>query len=329
MIRSIFFTLVVSLFTTVLLAQNSSVLAEGDWYKISTTKNGIYKLSYSSVIDLGIDVNNLQISAIKLYGNGGGMLPHLNSDFRHNDLPEMAIKIYDSNNNGVFESSDYILFYGMSANIWKFNASSNLFEHKTHLFSDKVYYFLTVDNQGEGKRVELKNTLLNPTKTITDYNAFSYHEQELENIIHSGKKWFGERFSYDNAQNFSFSFPNLILSEAVNIKTAVVGRSLQSSNFKINANSTFLSTLNVPNVVTTYATEYAKEASNNSLFNSNSSNIDVNLVYSSGDSGAEAWLNYIEINARRKLKLSGNDLTFRDVESLSDEIGKYSRHVRF
>ena len=321
--KRIFIALFFTVFCAGLFSQNSSVLAQGEWYKISTTKNGIYKLSYSSVIDLGIDVDNLQISAIKLYGNGGGMLPHLNSDFRHNDLPEMAIKIYDSNNNGVFESSDYILFYGMSANIWKFNASSNLFEHKTHLFSDKVYYFLTVDNQGEGKRVELKNTLLNPTKTITDYNAFAYHEQELENIIHSGKKWFGERFSYDNAQNFSFSFPNLILSEAVNIKTAVVGRSLQSSNFKINANSTFLSTLNVPNVVTTYATEYAKEASNNSLFNSNSSNIDVNLEYSSGDSGAEAWLNYIEINARRELKLSGNYLTFRDVESQSDEIGKF------
>ena len=76
----------------------------------------------------------------------------------------------------------------------------------------------------------------------------------------------------------------------------------------------------MPNVVTTYATEYAKEASNNSLFNSNSSNIDVNLEYSSGDSGAEAWLNYIEINARRELKLSGNYLTFRDVESQSSRI---------
>ena len=321
--KRIFIALFFTVFCAGLFAQNSSVLAQGDWYKISTTKNGIYKLSYSSIIDLGIDVDNLQIRAIKLYGNGGGMLPHLNSDFRHNDLPEMAIKIYDSNNNGVFESSDYILFYGMSADIWKLNVSTNLFEHMTHLFSDKVYYFLTVDNQGEGKRIESKNTLQNPTKTITDYNAFSYHEQELENIIHSGKKWFGERFSYDNSQNFSFTFPNLILSEAVNIKTAVVGRSLQSSNFRIHANSTFLSTLNVPNVVTTYATEYAKEASSNSLFNSNSTNIDVNLEYSSDDSGAEAWLNYIEINARRELKLSGNYLTFRDVESLSDEIGKF------
>ena len=321
--KRIFIALFFTVFCVGLFAQNSSVLAQGEWYKISTTKNGIYKLSYSSFVDLGIDVNDLQISAIKLYGKGGGMLPHLNSEFRHNDLPEMAIKIYDSNNNGVFESSDYILFYGMSANIWKLNTSSNLFEHTTHLFSDKVYYFLTVDNQGEGKRVELKNTLLNPTRIITDYNAFSYHEQELENIIQSGKKWFGERFSYDNSQNFSFSFPNLIFSESVNIKTAVVGRSLQSSNFKISANSAFLSTLNIPNVVSTYATEYAKEASNNSLFNSNSTNIDVNLEYTSADSGAEAWLNYIEINARRELKLTGNYLNFRDVESVSDEIGEF------
>ena len=161
---------------------------------------------------------------------------------------------------------DYILFYGMSANTWKLNASSNLFEHKTHLFSDKVYYFLTVDNQGEGKRVELKNTLLNPTKTITDYNAFSYHEQELENIIHSGKKWFGEQFSYENSQNFSFNFPNLVLSEPITIKTAVVARSLQTSNFKISANSATVNNLSVPNIVTDYATEYAKEASNTSTF---------------------------------------------------------------
>ena len=103
----------------------------------------------------------------------------------------------------------------------------------------------------------------------------------------------------------------------MNIKTAVVGRSLQASSFRINANSTFLSSLNLPNVVNTYATEYAKEASKNSLFYSNSSNIDVNLEYSSGDSGAEAWLDYIEINARRELKISGSYLTFRDIKNIS------------
>ena len=45
----------------------------------------------------------LQTSAIKIYGNGGGMLPKLNSDFRYSDLTENAIKVYDINQNGILK----------------------------------------------------------------------------------------------------------------------------------------------------------------------------------------------------------------------------------
>ena len=71
-------------------------------------------------------MSNIQTSALKIYGNGGGMLPNLNSEFRYLELAENAIQIYDYNNNGVFEYGDYILFYGMSADIWDFNYNSSL-----------------------------------------------------------------------------------------------------------------------------------------------------------------------------------------------------------
>ena len=125
-----FFLIIANLF-----GQYNSVFSEGKWFKISTNKTGIYMLDYSSISSLGVAVNNLQISSIKLYGNGGGMLPKLNSDFRHNDLVENAINIYDSNNNGVFENGDYILFYGQSPHTWKYDAQTSLFKHDTHLFS--------------------------------------------------------------------------------------------------------------------------------------------------------------------------------------------------
>ncbi|MEC9209320.1 MAG: type IX secretion system sortase PorU [Bacteroidota bacterium] len=304
-------------------AQNNSVLSTGNWYKITTNKNGIYKLDYSDFQTLGVSVSSLQTSAIKLYGNGGGMLPKLNSDFRYTDLTENAIKVYDSNNNGVFENGDYILFYGMSANVWNFNENTNLFEHETHLFADEVSYFLTIDNQSSGKRVIEKNMLQNPTKMITVYNAYSHHELELENLIHSGSKWFGERFSYDSKQSFAFSFPDLIQSNYVDIKVAVVARSFQASSFKIDVNSSFLTNLNVPAVSSAYAQEYAKEVSSINQYLSNSSNLILDIEYESLDNGAEAWLNYIELNARRKLKLNGNYFNFRDAESLGNEIGEY------
>ena len=138
--NTILFFLISLLFISNLSGQYNSVLSSGNWYKISTKNNGIYKLDYSSVSQLGVDVNNLQIQDIKLYGNGGGMLPKLNSDFRYDDLTENAIEIYDSNNNGVFESSDYILFYGQSPNNWVFTPSLSIFSHQTHIPLDPVMY---------------------------------------------------------------------------------------------------------------------------------------------------------------------------------------------
>jgi len=321
--KQILLTLSYVLITANLFGQYNSVLSEGNWFKISTNKSGIYKLDYSSVLSLGVAVNNLQISSIKLYGNGGGMLPKLNSDFRHNDLVENAIYIYDLNNNGVFENGDYILFYGQSPHTWKYDAQSGLFNHETHLFSDAVNYFLTTDNQSNGKRIEQKQTLQSPTKTISSFNAFSFHELELENLIHSGREWFGERFDTQNSQSFDFSFPNLEITSPVSIKTAVAARSLDPSLFSVAVNSYPLQTISVQNIVSTYATEYAKISSKTSEYMSSSSNLTIDIEYSSPDNGALSWLNFIEVNARRKLKMSGNSLLFRDAASIVNEVASF------
>ena len=98
-------------FADILIAQDNSVLALNDWYKISTDKNGVYKIDYDNLQDLGIDVTNLQTQTIRLYGNGGGMLPHLNSDFRYTDLKENPIKDHSIKIQMVFLIQMIILFF--------------------------------------------------------------------------------------------------------------------------------------------------------------------------------------------------------------------------
>ncbi len=321
--RSILFCLFHMFFLFDLSAQENSVLSTGDWYKITTNKDGIYKLDYSDLNSLGVNTSMLQTSSIKIYGNGGGMLPKLNSDFRYSDLTENAIKVYDINQNGIFENGDYILFYGTSPNVWNLIEETNLFEYEIHLFDDEVSYFLTIDNQSVGKRVIEKDVYQNPSRQITSFNSFLNHELDLENLIQSGNKWFGERFSYDRKQSFVFSFPDLIQSSNVDIKVAVVARSFDPSFFKIDINSSFLANLNVPVTSSAYAQEYAKEAYITTQYTANSSVLNLDLEYFSSDVGAEAWLNYIQINTRRKLSVSDDYLIFRDIESLGDEIGEY------
>ena len=321
--KQIFLALSCVLISVNLFGQYNSVLSSGKWFKISTNQSGIYKLNYSSLVSMGVAVNNLKISSIKLYGNGGGMLPKLNSDFRHNDLVENAINIFDSNNNGVFENGDYILFYGQSPHIWEYDAESSLFKHETHLFSDAVNYFLTTDNQSFGKRIVQKIALQNPVKTITSFNAFSFHELELENLIQSGKEWFGERFNNQISQSFYFSFPNLELTSPITVKTAVAARSLSPSVFSVAINSNPLQTISVQNITSTYATEYAKASSKTSVFIASSSDLSIDIKYSSADNGALSWLNFIEINSRRKLKMSGKSLSFRDAASIENEVASF------
>ena len=137
--------------------KTNSVLANGTWYKISVQQDGVYKITYSNLSDLGINTSNLSCSKIRIFGNGGGMLPNLNSDFRHDGLQENAILVVDNNANGIFESNDYILFYGQSPDRWNYNTTDSRFHHQKNLYSRKTYYFITTDLGSGGKRIVSTN----------------------------------------------------------------------------------------------------------------------------------------------------------------------------
>jgi hypothetical protein len=70
-----------------------SVLATGEWYKIGITGKGLHKIDRAFLQKAGIHVSSVQPQHIKLYGNGGGMLPQANSSFRHRDLVENALYV--------------------------------------------------------------------------------------------------------------------------------------------------------------------------------------------------------------------------------------------
>ena len=308
----------------IVVAQQNSVLSSGDFYKISVENDGVYQLTYSDFQQLNISTNNLDISSIKVYGNGIGMLPNLNSDFRYSDLQENAIYIYDNNNNGVFNSEDYLLFFGKSSNEWKFDSIQNIFDYYEHLYSDKNYYFVTVDESSPGKRIGEKQNLANFSKTITSFNDFQVHEINSENLIQSGREWYGERFGIIDKYSFEFNFSNLITSHPINIKTSVAARSLNQSTFNIKANNNFVANVNVAKIVYDYATPYAFTGLNSSQFNSNSDQINIDVEYNYSENNAIGWLNYLQLNSRRALKITNNNLLFRDIQFLySAEVGKY------
>ncbi|MFT5244591.1 MAG: hypothetical protein ACI8QQ_002533, partial [Psychroserpens sp.] len=87
----------------------SSVLSSGQWYRFYVEKSGVFRLSKSFLNAMGVNTNG-DPRNIKLYGNGGAMLPLSNSELAPIDLQENAIR-FVGEEDGVFNNDDYILFY--------------------------------------------------------------------------------------------------------------------------------------------------------------------------------------------------------------------------
>ena len=139
-----------------LIGQNS-VLTSGNWHKISTSTDGIYKISYSDLQSYGIDPTVIDPRNIQLFGNGGGMLAEANYAPKDEDLLEVAIKVIGETD-GVFDISDYILFYGQAPDQWEYDYASQTYSHEKNLYSDNAFYFLTVGTLN-GKRIQILKAL--------------------------------------------------------------------------------------------------------------------------------------------------------------------------
>ncbi len=124
----------------------NSVLASGDWYQFYIEKSGVYKISKSFLQQLGLNTSGIDPKKIKIYGNGGKMLPLSNNTYYPSDLTENAIEVIGEND-GVFNDDDYILFYAEGLDTWNEESQTN-----TNLYDTKSYYYVTIEG-AEGKRI--------------------------------------------------------------------------------------------------------------------------------------------------------------------------------
>lgn len=305
----------------------NSVLQTGNWYKIAVTADGIYKLSYSFLQSLGIDLTTVNPHNIRIYGNGGGMLPEPNAVPRIDDLAENAI-VVQGETDGVFDPNDYVLFYGTGPHTWSYNSSGcPKFTHTINLYADSAFYFITTD-LGAGKRIQSQpSSVLPVTNTVSTFDDYAFHENENVNFIKSGKKWFGEYFENINSYNFSFSFPNVDVSFPASVKASVASRYIDlvgSSNASYQVSSQSGSTvLIIPETTGDAYSDYAKVGASCYTFNPSNPTITVNVTKQTAD--AVAWLDYIEVNVRRQLIMNGAQLIFRDAQSVgAGNIAEYT-----
>src|SRR5919199_6464895 len=120
-----------------------SVLKEGIWVKIGITASGIYRLDQAQLVRINPAFATANPRQLRLYGNGGAVLPQLNAAARPIDLTENAVQVVGEAD-GRFDAGDALLFFGQSPHVTRYDSVSRRFVHQINPYTDTTYYFLTI-----------------------------------------------------------------------------------------------------------------------------------------------------------------------------------------
>lgn len=215
---------------------SSSLLADGEWYRFEAPEEGIYKIDRAFLSGLGINTSNLDPRTIKIYNNGGYILPWSETTERPNDLVENSI-IVEGENDGIFNENDIIIFYGRGVDFYEYNTIANEVRRNKHFYSKKNYYWFTFGGE-TGKRMHNQASSSDEkTFTQTTTKAFRFQDNDNQNLIGSGLLFVDDDYSSSSpAKTYTHMLEGLVAGSTINYNFQFVNGSTKSNVLSIDEN---------------------------------------------------------------------------------------------
>ncbi|MCX6174286.1 MAG: type IX secretion system sortase PorU [Ignavibacteriales bacterium] len=265
-----------------ILKTSASVLAAGDWFRFEAPDEGIYKIDRTFLQTIGIDVNATDFNpkTIKIYNNGGYTLPEDLSISNNQGLIENAITVIGEED-GRFDPSDYIIFYGRPQEFWEYSSSAKNIVRMKQPYSKKNYYWLTYGGVN-GKRISNKqSTNFTNAYQQTSTLAFKSLDKDSVNIGRSGRDYFGDQLDLSTKSRTYLTTLN-----------GIVPSSIIKYNFRVaNASTTI--------------TPYSVEESGSRIYSSTVPGI-YSYIYGIEDIGSGIYGGQLSLDERSNLKFSIN-----------------------
>ena len=166
-----------------------SVLAQGEWVKMTFETSGVYRVDFTTLSEMGIDPISIDPRNLAIYGIEGGMLPQSNAVNQPSDPTEISIRVFGEND-GTFGPEDYILFYVDSPHKDYYNEYYN----QPRITQDELYDSYLSERQNVYDELSKDFNLIN-VKKLVEITKFDY------NTI-------PDTFTYDIEVNKNFRYPN-------------------------------------------------------------------------------------------------------------------------
>ena len=303
---------------------HESAMNSGNWYKIGLPETGVYKLTASDLTNLGLDLSSLDPRQIRIYHNGGGVLPEMNAVARHDDLVEIPIYV-SGEADGKFDNNDYILFYGRGPVTWTFNPVQEAYTHNQNPYDDYSYAFV-VTGKGAGKRISESAVPSSATEAVvTQFLDYKVHELDEFNLNGTGRTYYGDKMSYTTSKHFDFDFPNVVKTKPSWIKTELAGRNFAAASFDVLVDD--VQKINYKIETTTSASDkpFGYEVGGWVSANPKDEVVRVTLKHNSTSSSiSDGYVDYILVNAWRQLQFTGNQMSFRNPDlAINNKVCEY------
>jgi len=302
-------------------AQSPSVLSSGNWFKFSVTADGVVKIDYSLLQNAGVNPDQIDPRNIKIYTSQNGMLPQANNQPRKSDLTEIAIEV-SGESDGRFNTNDFILFFGLGPDKYQYNIQKKIFEYQNNLFTDKNFYFLTVESDA-GKRLTQSENLSSIFPLIQQYDDLAFYETDKYNILKSGRHWFGEQFDAITEATIRFDISGVIENSDIKLVSHVMAQSITNSSFQVSINNNPVLTqpiVAIPN--TNYGIKGRIQADTitlnaTSVAAAGRSSQEVKYQFTKGSPGLSVgYLDFFLLTLNRKIALYGDQTIFSSSSSL-------------
>ena len=161
---------------------NSWINYSQQYYKFKVSETGIFRIDITTLTGSGIPISTINPQNIQLFSRG------------------VEIPIYiEGEGDGVFNSSDFIEFYGEHNDGWfdeqLYGGASNHPSPYYSLFNDTISYYLTWNNLVSNNRLIVENDL-----NFGVYTPISYFDKERIQVFSNGSKHGNDPY-YDGIKN--------------------------------------------------------------------------------------------------------------------------------
>ncbi len=305
----------------------NSVMAAGDWYKVEITDNGsgssegIYKITKSFLQSYGIDVSAIDPRTIKMYGNGGQMLPDSIYPQRPVDLQPIPIYIFGETD-GHFDQQDYILFYAGSVNNWTYNYNSNTYSHHLNPYSSSNFYWICLNTPGPGLRMQTVSSENNPNpQVISSFKERVFYEPEINNLLNEGNLWLSEVHSANDPFTWNKTMTGLQANSDIYYSIRAAARVVDPGGcpyyvnflFKDAASSVSDYVLHLTCVSPAFENWISAAVGSFTINASqkippNSEQAQLQAIFSTNAPDGEGYLDWMEIQYMRRLNSAANDI---------------------